>query len=126
MDCHNSAIRDLIQGVPYRMKASDSSLDQNLGADEVIGVAILLPVLQMSVRQNRDDIDVRICLEKHFHRTAENRLSTKLKKPFRSLRTHSGTASSGHNHHVFFPLHNLNFFLGKNTLFIAKSMRYIL
>ena len=105
MDTDYGPIRDSVKSISDRMETGHSSLDQNLGTDEVPAVTVILPITDELLRQNSHHCNVRIRLQKNLYSPLQHCLAAKFKKLLGPIGPHPAAASCSHYDHIFFPVH---------------------
>ena len=82
MHCHQCSVRNIGQGVFYRMKTGEATLYQTLRAGESGGYAVLAPLLYVSLRKYRDNMQIRNGRKEFFYSYTEYRFAAQFKELF--------------------------------------------
>ena len=98
MDCHNCAVRNVLQRVFDGMETRESALDQSLRAVEALPGAVLPPPAYVGLRKHGDNVHIRHGFKESFQSETQNGLTLKHKELLGDVRAHTHAAAAGGNH----------------------------
>ena len=109
MDCDNGSVRNLIQGVPYRMKPRESSCYDYLRTGKVAPETIIPPIPDIIRIQNCHHGNSGTSFHKSLDRMLQDSLPPDFKKLLWHRGSHTGTAAGCHNDYISAFSHNFAF-----------------
>ena len=109
MNRYNGSVRDMCQGIFYRMETGETAFHKLLWAVETFPCAVQPPPLHMGLREHRYHVHVRDRIHKALDGETEYGLSFKLKELLGNVCSHTHSGAPCGDYQKFLPVHSKNF-----------------